>query len=225
MTSDNQCEQTAPRAAHSDAALPQPDDLRFVYQQLCESYRAIDDSRLKLLSLLPLATGAGILVLSGRDDTVMDKGLSLAVGLFGVMATFGLYCYELHGSLIEERLKIHGQFGRRPQEVAGFIDEPFSASIIYSVSLAGWVFFAFRWVDKWWVALFSVSAFIFGFLLSIWLIRRIEYDLRKRMQYGEEPLLFRRELRAIKDPKTTLKHKDRRGRLPEDATRSPVCSK
>src|SRR3954466_4296123 len=164
---------TKARAAASEPTLPQPDDVRAVYQQLCESYRAIDDSRLKLLGLLPLATGAGILVLSGRADGDMDRSLSLAVGLFGLIATFGLYCYELHGMkkcgalidagrLIEQHMRINGQFERRPHEVAGFIDEPFSASVIYPASLAGWTFFAFRWVGGPLTYLVPIGCFIAG---------------------------------------------------------------
>jgi hypothetical protein len=45
-------------------------DYRELYTQVCESYRAIDDFRMKLLALLPVATGAGVLVLlnSGKVD-------------------------------------------------------------------------------------------------------------------------------------------------------------
>jgi hypothetical protein len=42
------------------------ENLKTVYQQLCESYRAIDDFRAKLLGFLPLATGTGIFLLSFR---------------------------------------------------------------------------------------------------------------------------------------------------------------
>jgi hypothetical protein len=219
---------TKARAAASEPTLPQPDDVRAVYQQLCESYRAIDDSRLKLLGLLPLATGAGILVLSGRADEGMDRSLSLAVGLFGLMATLGLYSYELHGMkkcgalidagrLIERSIGINGQFERRPQEVAGFIDEPFSASIIYPASLAGWAYFAFRWLGQPWVAVVPACFFVGGFVLSIWLIRRIEYDMGRRMQYGKEPLLFRRIPGSIARPKVKPKRGMRRRRLPSTA--------
>src|SRR5690348_1544556 len=112
------------------------DDLKATYQQVCEGYRAIDEMRTKLLGLLPLATGAGILVLSGRSSTGPPAALSAAIGSFGILATLGLFSYELHsmkkcgalidaGRLMEKRLNINGQFMRRPQEVAGFIDEPF----------------------------------------------------------------------------------------------------
>ena len=38
----------------------QAENVRTVYREPCTSYRAIDDFRMKLLGLLPLATGAGI---------------------------------------------------------------------------------------------------------------------------------------------------------------------
>lgn len=139
------------------------DDLKPIYQQLCDSYRAIDETRTKLLGLLPLATGAGILALSGGNRAGAGTGLSAAVGLFGMVATLGLFSYEVHGikkcaalidagRLIEERLNLNGQFKRRPREVAGFIDEPFAASIIYPISLAGWTFFALLDVPARWAA-------------------------------------------------------------------------
>lgn len=39
-----------------------------VYAQVGENYRAVDDLRLRLLALLPLATGTGILVLLGSHS-------------------------------------------------------------------------------------------------------------------------------------------------------------
>jgi hypothetical protein len=41
-----------------------PDEnLRDAYQELCNSYRAVDDFRMKLLAFLPLATGTGVVLL------------------------------------------------------------------------------------------------------------------------------------------------------------------
>jgi hypothetical protein len=196
------------------------DDLKAVYQQVCEGYRAIDDLRAKLLGLLPLATGAGILVLSSRGSAVPSPGVAAAVGVFGVLATLGLFSYELHaikkcgalidaGQLMEQRLNINGQFLRRPQEVAGFIDEPFAASVIYPASLAGWTFFALLGVPARWVAFVAASAVLLaGLAFSLWLIRAMELDLRARRQYGNEPILLR-------------KHKPDRGPLPHDAYIQP----
>jgi hypothetical protein len=50
---------------------PDQDDgtiLRGAYDQLCMSYRAIDDFRTKLLGFLPLVTGGGLLLLTGKAD-------------------------------------------------------------------------------------------------------------------------------------------------------------
>jgi hypothetical protein len=72
------------------------DDLKATYQQVCEGYRAIDEMRTKLLGLLPLTTGAGILILSGRGSASPSVALAAAIGSFGILATLGLFSYELH---------------------------------------------------------------------------------------------------------------------------------
>jgi hypothetical protein len=203
-------------AQKSELAAIRKDDLRAVYQQVCDSYRAIDDSRAKLLGLLPLATGAGILVLSNGGKGAPGWDLSLAVGLFGILATLGLYAYELHGikkcgalidsgQLIERRLRINGQFLRRPQEVAGFIDEPFAANIIYPASLAGWTFFALLGAPRWVAFVAATAVFVAGLSFFMWLIRMMEDDMRHRKQYGKEPILLRKG------------QEDRRRPLPDDA--------
>lgn len=38
------------------------------------------------------------------------------------------------------KLKPHGQFKGRRQQVAGFIDEPLAATVVYSAVLGGWTF-------------------------------------------------------------------------------------
>jgi hypothetical protein len=190
---------------NDDQADERKENLKAVYQQICDSYRAIDDSRTKLLGLLPLATGTGILVLSNGGKAVPGSGLSLAVGLFGIVATLGLLSYELHGikkcaalidsgRQIETRLNINGQFLRRPQEVAGFIDEPFAASVIYPASLAGWTFFALLGVPARWVAFVVAAAvFVAGLGSALWLIRVMEHDMRHRKQYCKEPIWLRKD--------------------------------
>src|SRR5438132_1592878 len=69
------------------------EDLRACYQQVCDSYRAIDDLRMKLLGLLPLATG-GVFLLANKDTVQQFLG---AMGAFGFVITIGLFAYELHG--------------------------------------------------------------------------------------------------------------------------------
>jgi hypothetical protein len=170
------------------------ENLRAAYQQLCDSYRAIDDFRTKLLGFLPLATGSGIFLLLGplsdEKTSHLAKPYTLPVGIFGFVITFGLFCYELNGikkcdhiikagKQNEVRLCIGGQFLSRPREVAYFIHEPFAAGIIYPAVLAAWTFIALAFpepkVATWapyalWIAIivFFVG-FVVSFIYNLWL--------------------------------------------------------
>ena len=94
----------------------QDDNRRIVYQELCNSYRAIDDFRAKLLGFLPLATGTGIFLLlnnlkdvlkvtAGTDGQTTTAEMATvwvgpalqAAGAFGFFITLGLFFYELYG--------------------------------------------------------------------------------------------------------------------------------
>src|SRR6266496_5420042 len=68
--------------------------LSSAYDQLCNSYRAIDDFRAKLLGFLPLVTGGGLILLTGRADDVR-KEFFRPVGIFGIVVTTGLLAYEI----------------------------------------------------------------------------------------------------------------------------------
>jgi hypothetical protein len=164
------------------------------YEQLCTSYRAIDDFRAKLLGFLPLATGTGIFLLLGSSNFKDVQNLPaatqcflLAVGAFGFLITLGLFFYEIYGikkcaALIkagqdmEDLLHLDvGQFKKRPQNVAFLINEPFAAGVIYPTVLAAWTFFAliFAWpkANPW----IPISVFIVGFawtLIYDFLLRR-----------------------------------------------------
>jgi hypothetical protein len=62
-----------------------PENLRAVYQQLCESYRAIDDFRTKLLGFLPLATATGMFFLITEEEKI-----AFLSSIFGTSASLGL---------------------------------------------------------------------------------------------------------------------------------------
>jgi len=141
-----------------------PEDEIKVYDQLCTSYHAIDDFRAKLLGFLPLVTGTSISFLLNKLETAQTipiemKSLLSGVGIFGVLITLGLFAFEIFGIKkcaaliragqdIEALMHIeHGQFTRRPQNIAYIINEPFAAGVIYPTVLAAWTFFAlaFTW--------------------------------------------------------------------------------
>jgi len=128
-----------------------------VYNQLCESYRAIDDFRAKLLGFLPLASAGGAFLLLtdvfvNTEKSQFAKPFLEPLGLFGFVITLGLYFYEIYGirkchALIKagQQLEIlmgipAGQFTKRPRNVLYLINEPFATGVIYPAVLAGWIF-------------------------------------------------------------------------------------
>jgi len=167
------------------------------YEQLCISYRAIDDFRAKLLGLLPLAAGTGIfLLLDNLKDvqnfTAETKSFLVAVGAFGFFITLGLFSYEIYGikkcaALIraghdmEDSLHFdEGQFKKRPQNIAYLINEPFAAGVIYPTVLAAWTFFAlaFAWPEA--NPLIPIIVLVMGFAGTL------IYDFSLRKTYGQE---------------------------------------
>jgi hypothetical protein len=133
-----------------------PDERVKIYDQLCNSYRAIDDFRAKLLGFLPLATGAGVFLLV-TDQKKMESMQQIfrPIGAFGFVITLGLFFYELYGikkcthliragKTLENDLGIrNGQFMQRPPGVAILINEPLAAGVIYPAVLAAWTFLFF----------------------------------------------------------------------------------
>ena len=63
-----------------------------MYQQMYEQVRAKDDISFKLLSLVPLISGAGISILIKTD---IAWGLKCFVSLFGAAVTFSIFRWEL----------------------------------------------------------------------------------------------------------------------------------
>jgi hypothetical protein len=128
------------------------------YTQVCDGYRAIDDIRMKLLALLPLATGTGILVLLG-DGGKTTSTYGGGVGAFGVVATAALFVYELHGiekchylietgKCIEKQLGVPAVFTHRPKAALKILNEPLAAAIIYPASLTGWAYLAIQGAEE-----------------------------------------------------------------------------
>ena len=159
--------------------------LEKTYDQLCESYRAIDTMRMQLLGALPLATGTGIFFLLNKDFTDVSyasfvKGYLPAIGLFGFLVTFGLALYEAYGirkchalietgKAIENYMDVPGQFLTRPLPLLKVINEVLAGGVIYPAVLAAWTFVGlYSWPTKnrWALTVFSLG-FIFFFLYNI----------------------------------------------------------
>jgi hypothetical protein len=129
------------------------ENLRGVYSEVCKSYHAIADFRAKLLALLPIASGAGGLLILAEKDRVKDY--LGPIGIFGVAVTLGLFVYELRGiqrckalikagKAIETKMGVaEGQFSSRPKGcLRSFIGAETAGWIVYLTVLAEWGYLA-----------------------------------------------------------------------------------
>jgi hypothetical protein len=105
------------------------EDIRTEYKEVCANHRAVTDFRGKLLTLLPLVSGAGIYVLIPKqgDPSDLDPRFLVAIGIFGILVTLGLFLHELRGieecgdlirvgrSLEEKMVLPEGQFAKEGQ--------------------------------------------------------------------------------------------------------------
>lgn len=142
------------------------------YGELCNSYHAIDDFRMKLLGFLPLTSLVGIFGLSTdslfAQANLMSRHLITFIAVFAAAFTLALFVYEIRGILrcsdlvrrgmeIETTLSVRGQFyvcvaeheikqteRSRRERAISFFDSKFAASLIYSTVFAAWVFTALR---------------------------------------------------------------------------------
>jgi hypothetical protein len=156
------------------------------YTQVCESYHAIDAFRMKLLGLLPVATGTGVFLLlnsngkplgaAGTPDRLKD--FLRAIGLFGCVFTLGLFAFELFGikrchaliqtgTRLEVRLGVDGQFRRRPHKLMRIINEPFASALIYPASMAAWLFLAVAFEAGTWHWALPLGAFAAGLTFTL----------------------------------------------------------
>ena len=130
------------------------DNLKAVYEQICQADAAISDFRAKLLALLPIASGAGIFLL--LKDDLANVHLP-AVGAFGAIVSLGLFLYELRGiqvcnGLVSQGLHIENQlladdelalgvYTGRPKSI-GIVSTTSASIVVYSVVVAAWVYVA-----------------------------------------------------------------------------------
>jgi len=152
------------------------DNLGLGYTELCRTYHAIDDFRTKLLGFLPVATAAGVTLLSGKDVVEGPNRVGyLPVGLFGFVFTAGLFAFEIFGvtkcqaiidagKKLEDALNLpHGQFRTRPANAWGLVNEPFAGAVIYPTAMAAWSFFALHGAWFWVRVLIPTAVFVLGF--------------------------------------------------------------
>ncbi len=130
-----------------------PESRRILYERVCSQHDGIAEFRGKLLSLLPLASGAGIFLLVDNGDVAGTLRPHLgAIGGFGLAVTTGLFFYELRGiqnchALIqaarhlEQKLSAgaSGAFQSKPRPTWGVGAET-AALIVYPSVAGAWTY-------------------------------------------------------------------------------------
>lgn len=125
----------------------QLDTLKMEYSEICKSYHNVRDMQLKLLTLIPIASGTAVSVVI---KVPRDQVHSVMVGLVGFALTLGLFLYSLRGtrhadaltaqgSALEKEMHLDvGQFKDRPQEMTWIIGYTTASTLMYVVILTAW---------------------------------------------------------------------------------------
>ena len=179
-----------------DATPPAPDRqaLLAAYAEVCRSYHAIDDFRMKLLGFLPLASIVGLVVLEkgefGRSGSTVSNEVVAYASFFASAFTLALFVYEIRGirrshrlvqrgRRLEHILGVEGQFWVCTYEmsaeanpttfamrVALLFNSTAAACIIYSLVFAAWLFVALRFGFAFNILTCALSAISFGCLVA-----------------------------------------------------------
>lgn len=157
------------------------------YSEVCKSYHAIDDFRMKLLGLLPLASIVAVAFIDTNkvlSATPQGRGSELIgfAAIFAAMLTLALFGYEVRGiqrchNLITEGKHLeqlvgigHGQFHVCEEEHASSplraLNAKLIACVIYSLVFAGWLFIAMRFGVGWETGTCVASASVAGFAFA-----------------------------------------------------------
>jgi hypothetical protein len=171
-----------------------PQDRRATYDQICATYRAIDDFRAKLLGFLPAVTG-GSLVLLTRGDGGLDPDFYAPVGAFALLVTVGLFIYELHGiskchfwieagKRVETDMNLKvGLFTNRSKYAWGKLNELHAAAIIYPAVMAAWTYVALFHTARTIGLIVGVGVFLLGLATML----RYEQSMNAKNSSGHAP--------------------------------------
>ena len=155
--------------------------LRAVYEEISRAHESVASFRAKLLALLPLASGTGLLAILSIDQAKQSQHL-LAIGIFGAFVTFALYMYEMRGiqrcgilrkrgQRLEEELigsGIEGAFAGSPAPRFFLAANTWAARIIYPATTSVWAYVAFCGVDvKWEPLRIPLALLCFLVLLTV----------------------------------------------------------
>jgi len=137
--------------------------LRLDYEQTTQLLRTLVDVRFKLLAFVPTITGAAV-GLVGRPRPAAEL---LGVGVLGLLATLGIFVYELrntqlHNALVRRAAELerelglrsalgasgpgglYGELPARAVRLLGLlpVGQDRGVALVYSAALAGWAYLA-----------------------------------------------------------------------------------
>lgn len=151
----------------------QPSYLTTAYTELCRTNQALHDFRMKLLSLLPIASVAGLLALGKSltsPQTPLQPEVGGYIGIFSGLFTLALFGYEvrsllmchdlyLTGADLELKMAIEGQFtycneehefacydGAVKRPLACAVNDKITSCLVYSLVFAAWFWVGLRYL-------------------------------------------------------------------------------
>jgi len=112
------------------------DRLRLDYEQTTQLLRTLTDIRFKLIAFVPTFAGASV-GFFGHPRPAVEL---LAVGVLGLVATLGIFLYELRNSQLYATAARHARDLERQLQLSGGGLEAHDRglSLVYGAALAGW---------------------------------------------------------------------------------------
>jgi hypothetical protein len=162
----------------SMSTLVTDEHINTIYQALSTQYENIMGRRFNLLTLVPGSTVASfaITLFSDPSKTSSLQNLVLPLGLIGICFLIGLLIVARisfrEGRIIAERIleiEKHWNIPQRTLLEDGIFNQEVVASIIFSVSLAGWVCVALWFVFPG-IAIYISSVLTFPFFIVSYIL-------------------------------------------------------
>lgn len=113
------------------------DRLRLDYERTTRLLRSLTDIRFRLLAFVPTFAGASV-GFFGRSRPAAEL---LAVGLLGLVATLGVYLYELRNSQLYVAAAARARELERQLELPDGLEAAHDSgllALVYGAALAGW---------------------------------------------------------------------------------------
>jgi hypothetical protein len=183
--------QSDSRASSTDPATSATDtSVRAVYEEVCSSYHAIDEFRMKLLGLLPLTSIVGLVAVEKGSlgaINVARNDLVAYASFFAAAFALALFVYEIRGirrsnglvkrgTELEIMLGVPGQFTlctadaspamQTDDERGRVFNSTTAACFMYALVFSAWLFLAVRYAFGWNIHTCALFAIAFGTLVG-----------------------------------------------------------